>query len=67
MGYPGALVLDASEEKVLKTKRSILGIEQFIKQLQKGVKLNGIVMEKILRKVWLLIKLGCQMIFFVCD
>ena len=37
------LFLDALEELIPKTKRSLFGIEQFIKQLQKGGKLYGIV------------------------
>ena len=44
-GNPDSLVLDALEEIILKMKRSLFGIEQFIKQPQKGGKLNGVVLK----------------------
>ena len=44
------LFLDALEEIIPKTKRSLFGIEKFIKQLHKGGKLNGIVLDKITQK-----------------
>ena len=47
---PDAHVLDALEEIIPKTKRSIFGIEQFIKQIQKGGKLNGISNDKSIQK-----------------
>ena len=47
MCNPYTLVLDSLEEVIPKTKRSIFGIEQLIKQLQKGVKFNDIVLKKI--------------------
>ena len=43
---PDILVLGALKEIVPKIKRSLLGIEQFIKHPQKGGKLNGIVFKK---------------------
>ena len=66
-GKPDIIVFDALEEMIPKTKRSLFGTDKFIKQLQKGGKLNGIDLKKILRKIWLLMKLGCQMIFFMYD
>ena len=45
-GNPDALVLDALEQVILKTKISLFGIDQFIKQLPKGGKLNIIVPDK---------------------
>ena len=42
--------LDTLEELIPKKKRSLLGIEKFIKQLQKGDELNGIVLDKINQK-----------------
>ena len=49
-GNPDALVLGALEEIIPKMKCSLSGIDQFIKQLQKGGKLNGIVPDKITQK-----------------
>ena len=49
-GNTYALALYALEEIITKSKRSIFGIWKFIKHLQKGVKLNGIVLEKITQK-----------------
>ena len=49
-GNPDALVFNALEEITPKMKRSLFGIEIFIKQIQKGGKLNGIVLEKSTRK-----------------
>ena len=49
-GDPDDLVQDTLEEIILKTKRSLFGIEKFIKQLKKGGKLNGIVLEKSTQK-----------------
>ena len=40
------LFLDASEEIITKTKRSLFGIKEFIKKLQKLGKLNRIVFSK---------------------
>ena len=40
------IVFDALEEMIPKTKRSLFGNEKFIKQLQKGGKLNGIDLKK---------------------
>ena len=42
--------LYALEQVIPKTKLSIFGIKQFIKQPQKGGKLNGIVLKKITQK-----------------
>ena len=50
MGNPYDLVLDAFDEITPKTKRSLFGIEKFIKQLQKGGKLNVIVLDIITQK-----------------
>ena len=53
-GDPYALVLDSLEEIIPKTKRSIFGINQFIKKLQKGGKLNGVFLKKILGNISLM-------------
>ena len=52
------IVLDAWEDIIPKTKRSIFGIKKFIKQLQKGGKLNGIVLNKSTQKNMLTDKIG---------
>ena len=49
-GNPDALVLGALEETIPKTKHYLLGIEKFIKQLQRGGKLNGIFRNKSTQK-----------------
>ena len=49
-GNIDALVLYALEKIISEKKRSIFGIEKSIKHLQKGGKLNGIVLEKFTQK-----------------
>ena len=49
-GNPDALVLGDLEDIIPKTKRSLFGINKFIKQIQKGGKLNGIVLDEITQK-----------------
>ena len=53
-----ALVLDALEEVIPKTKRSLFGIRLFNKQLQKGGKLNVIVFDKSTQKGMVTDKVG---------
>ena len=62
-----ALVLDALKVIITKTKRSLFGIYQLNKHIQRGGKLNGIVINKVLIKIWLLMKLGQQIMFFMRD
>ena len=50
MSDPDALVFDVLIEIIPKTIRSLFGIEKFIKQLQKGGKLNVIVLDIITQK-----------------
>ena len=45
-GNPDILVLGVLEDIIPKMKRSLFGIENFIKQLQKGDNLNGILLNK---------------------
>ena len=54
------LFLDYLEEIFPKTKRSTSGIEQFIKRIQKGGKLNGIVLDKINQKCVFTDEVGVQ-------
>ena len=57
---PDALVLDALEEIIPNTNCLLFGIEQFIKQLQKGDKLNGIVLNKSTQKYMVTHEVGVQ-------
>ena len=44
------LFLGALEEIIPETKHSLFGIEQFIEQIPKGGKFNGIVLDKTTQK-----------------
>ena len=59
-GNTDAIYLYAIEEIIPKTKRSVFGIEKFIKQLQKEGKLNGIVHDKIIQKDMVTDEVGLQ-------
>ena len=55
---PYAFVLGALEEIIPKPKHSLFGIEQFIKQGQKGGKLNVIILNKITQKYMVIDEVG---------
>ena len=57
-GNPDAVILDASEEIISETKRSLFSIDKFIKQIQKEVKCNFIVIDKTTQKDMVTDKVG---------